>query len=47
MLYGSDLIEDMKKHRERVTATQESAKRFLMDLGVLTKQGKPKKLIRG
>lgn len=46
-LSGQALIDDMRKYRERVTATPESARQFLMDLGVLTKSGKPKTLIRG
>ncbi|MHB1657184.1 MAG: hypothetical protein ACYCSZ_12555 [Burkholderiales bacterium] len=46
-LSGPALLEDMAAYRKAVSATPESAREFLTRLGVLTRSGKPKKLIRG
>jgi hypothetical protein len=46
VLAGEALLCDMAKHRKQVSATKESARQFLIDLGVLTKSGKRKTLIR-
>jgi hypothetical protein len=46
VLVGEALLRDMAKHRKQVSATKESARQFLIDLGVLTQSGKRKTLIR-
>ena len=46
VLAGEALLRDMAKHRKQVSATKESARRFLIELGVLTQSGKRKTLIR-
>lgn len=47
ILEGKDLISDMARWGREATSTPEAAKRLLMDLGVMTKTGKLKTLIRG
>lgn len=46
-LTGQALLKDMKAYHEKVAATPESARGFLTRLGVMTSDGKSKKLIRG
>lgn len=46
VLAGEALLRDMAKHRKQVSATKESARQFLIDLGVLTQSGRRKTLIR-
>jgi hypothetical protein len=46
-LSGEYLLDDMKAYHKTVTASPESARAFLTRLGVLTANGKTKKLIRG
>ena len=46
-LEGKELIRDMRRFRKEVTATPASARKFLIELGVLTPEGKKKSLIRG
>jgi imidazolonepropionase-like amidohydrolase len=47
MLTGQALLVDMQAYHKRVAATPESARAFLTRLGVMTSDGKAKKLIRG
>lgn len=47
VLEGKELIRDMRRFRKEVTATPASARKFLIELGVLTSEGKKKSLIRG
>jgi imidazolonepropionase-like amidohydrolase len=47
MLTGQALLIDMQAYHKRVAATPESARAFLTRLGVMTSDGKAKKLIRG
>lgn len=46
-LTGQALLKDMKAYHKKVAATPESARGFLTRLGVMTSDGKAKKLIRG
>lgn len=46
VLAGEALLRDMARHRKQVSATKESAREFLIELGVLTQSGKRKTLIR-
>ena len=46
VLAGAALLRDMEKHRKEVTTSEETARQFLIDLGVLTPSGKRKTLIR-
>jgi hypothetical protein len=46
-LQGDALLKDMRVYRSRVTATQAKARKFLFELGVLTRDGKTKRLTRG
>jgi transcriptional regulator of met regulon len=46
-LTGQALLNDMQAYRDKVTASPAAARDFLMGLGVLTEQGKSKRLIRG
>lgn len=46
-LTGQALLRDMKAYHKKVAATPESARSFLTRLGVITSDGKAKKLIRG
>lgn len=46
MLTGQALLDDMEAYRKEITATPESARAFLVRLGVLTTSGKRKQLIR-
>ena len=46
-LTGEKLRDDMKDHRQTVTASRDSARGFLERVGVLTPKGKLKQLIRG
>lgn len=46
-LTGQALLDDMETYRKKIAATPESALDFLVRLGVMTRSGKPKKLIRG
>lgn len=46
-LAGQALLKDMKEYHKKVAATPESARGFLTRLGVMTSDGKAKKLIRG
>jgi hypothetical protein len=45
-LAANALLADMQAHRRQVTATPDTARDFLMRLGVLTPSGKLKQLIR-
>jgi hypothetical protein len=47
MLTGQALLIDMQAYHKKVAATPESARAFLTRLGVMTSDGKAKKLIRG
>jgi|GEM_PF-3953728 len=47
LLTGKELLADMDAHRKKVTSTPEAARDFLVRLGVMTKSGKTKTLIRG
>lgn len=42
-----DLLDDMAAFRQRVSATPEGVRAFLIRAGLVTKTGKPKRLIRG
>lgn len=46
-LSGQALLTDMDNYRKTVAASPESARNFLISLGVMTKNGKVKKLICG
>jgi len=46
MLTGQALLKDMKLYHKQVVATPKSARDFLTRLGVITSDGKAKKLIR-
>lgn len=48
-LSGQALLSDMRayKDKDKVTASPAAARDFLVGLGVLTEQGKTKRLIRG
>ena len=46
-LTGQALLKDMKAYHKKVAATPKSARGFLTRLGVMTSDGKAKKLIRG
>lgn len=46
-LTGQALLDDMEAYRKKVAATPDSARGFLTRLGVMTPEGKAKKLIRG
>ena len=45
-LTGQALLDDMAAYRQKVTASPEAARKFLINLGVLTPTGKMKRLIR-
>jgi len=45
-LTGQALLKDMKLYHKQVVATPKSARDFLTRLGVMTSDGKAKKLIR-
>jgi hypothetical protein len=47
VLTGQALLIDMQAYHKKVAATPESARAFLTRLGVMTSDGKTKKLIRG
>lgn len=47
VLTGAALLADMNAYRQEITATPDTARNFLVRLGVMTKSGKTKKLIRG
>ncbi len=47
LLTGQALLDDMDDYRRQVTSSPEAAQSFLQRLGVLTKGGKTKTLIRG
>ena len=47
VLTGAALLADMDAYRQEITATPDAARNFLVRLGVMTKSGKAKKLIRG
>lgn len=47
VLEGKELIRDMQRFRKEVTASPATARKFLIELGVLTPEGKKKSLIRG
>jgi len=47
LLTGQALLDDMEAYRKKVAATPKSARVFLTRLGVMTPNGKAKKLIRG
>lgn len=47
ILEGEELIRDMRRFRKEVTASPATARKFLVELGVLTLEGKKKSLIRG
>ncbi len=47
ILTGSELLKDMKKYHREVAQSSDSARNFLVRLGVMTTDGKTKKLIRG
>jgi len=46
ILIGQALLDNMKAYRKKVTATPDSARSFLTRLGVMTPNGKVKKLIQ-
>lgn len=46
-LHGKALLADMARHRKEVTSSPEAARDFLKSIGVLTKTGKRRKLVRG
>lgn len=46
VLSGQALLDDMEAFRKQVNATPETARAFLIELGLLTKSGKPKQLIK-
>lgn len=45
-LHGQALLADMVRFRKEVTASPEAARAFLKSIGVLSKSGKQKTLIR-
>jgi hypothetical protein len=45
-LTGQALLKDMQQYHKQVVATPKSARDFLTRLGVMTSDGKAKKLIR-
>ena len=47
LLTGQALLIDMKAYHKKVAASPRSARAFLTRLGVITSDGKAKKLIRG
>jgi hypothetical protein len=47
ILTGQALLDDMEAYRKKVTATPDSARAFLVRLGVVTPKGRIKHLIRG
>lgn len=47
VLEGEALLKDMRAYRKKVTASPDAARKFLIELGVLTPEGKQKRLIRG
>lgn len=47
LLTGQALLDDMDDYRRQVTSSPAAAQSFLRRLGVLTKGGKTKTLIRG
>lgn len=47
LLTGQALLDDMDDYRRQVTSSPAAAQSFLQRLGVLTKDGKTKTLIRG
>jgi len=47
ILEGEALLKDMRAYRKKVAASPEAARKFLVELGVLTPEGKRKNLIRG
>ena len=47
LLTGQALLDDMDDYRRQVTSSPAAAQSFLQRLGVLTKGGKTKTLIRG
>ena len=46
VLSGQALLDDMRAFSKEISATPESAKAFLVSMGVMTKSGKRKNLIR-
>jgi len=46
-LSGQALLKDMRAYKDKVTSSPAAARDFLVGLGVLTEQGKAKRLIRG
>lgn len=46
-LTGTALLKDMHAYGKKVSATRESARDFLTQLGVLDRNGKQRTLIRG
>ena len=42
-----ELLEDMDAFRQRVSASPDAARAFLVSAGLLTKNGHPRQLIRG
>lgn len=42
-----ELLADMEKHCQEITASPDTARAFLMRAGLLTSSGKPRQLIRG
>lgn len=47
MLAGRELLDDMARFSHELRTDPEKARQFLRDLGVLTKSGRPRRLIRG
>lgn len=45
-LHGKALLADMARFRKEVTSSPEAARAFLQSIGVLSKSGKRKTLIR-
>ncbi|MBK8640441.1 MAG: hypothetical protein IPN92_19940 [Chromatiaceae bacterium] len=46
-MQGHELLEDMEAYRAKVAASPESARNFLVRLGVMTAEGTLKTLIHG
>lgn len=46
-LVGQALLDDMEVYRKKVAASPKSARNFLTRLGVMTRSGRVKTLIRG
>jgi hypothetical protein len=47
ILTGQALLDDMQAYRKKVASSKKTATKFLQQMGVLTSNGKAKRLIRG